>query len=231
LRKTPPEAADSCTDSFSPVAHSSHPIKLDQTFMANLPKSTRPSTHDPLSFKPPSQVSLSSQSSRLLPSSSSHDHYHNGSIDPRGNQDQLEKNGLNNSDLSLDEQSLHNINIDTRSEASTLKATQNNADNPKILYLELDALHVTLEKTVIPSWISRVPKKVGFSGNKSLKAAKCLVLCTVYIPMVLVPLWILGTHNEDRQILLETKSKLIAMTNILTSRSISAHQVDSFSSL
>ncbi|WAR58903.1 hypothetical protein PtB15_10B242 [Puccinia triticina] len=45
---------------------------------------------------------------------------------------------------------------------------------PKLLYEELEALQVAIQKVALPTSVTRVPKEFGSSGNKSLKASEWL---------------------------------------------------------
>lgn len=105
------------------------------------------------------------------------------------------------------------------------------ATGPRLLFEELEALQVAIQKTELPSSVTRVPKQFGSSGSKTLKASEWLVICCVYFPLVLVPLWTFGSNNPHREVLLQTTTRLIGITNLLSSRSISNEEINQFSHL
>jgi hypothetical protein len=105
------------------------------------------------------------------------------------------------------------------------------AVGPKMMYEELEAIQVAIQKIQLPSTVTRVPKQFGSSGNKSLKASEWLVISCVYFPLVLIPLWTFSSNNPNRQALLQSSASLIGIKNLLSARSISEKEITKFSNL
>ncbi|KNZ48731.1 hypothetical protein VP01_544g4 [Puccinia sorghi] len=113
---------------------------------------------------------------------------------------------------------VHHHNPPIKQPACDLKASVQNQRNveekksqqalwPRISQDELEAIQLAIENTAVPSTVTRVPKLVGMSGNRSLKAAEWHILFCIYFPLVLVPLC------------------LISITNLLSARSISKNEI------
>ncbi|KNZ61388.1 hypothetical protein VP01_1407g2 [Puccinia sorghi] len=90
---------------------------------------------------------------------------------------------------------------------------------PRISQDKLEAIQLAIENMAVPSTVTWVPKLVGMSGNRSLKAAEWHILFCIYFPLVLVPLWFFGPQNHHCKFLLETTASLISITNLLSASS------------
>ena len=116
-------------------------------------------------------------------------------------------------------------------------------DEPHLTKDELWMVHKAIQNTKVPSWITRVPKNVGFCSAGSLKAAEWLILYTVYYPLALIPIWIhqnrtfepqdaegkaTTKHNELK---LDSTVHLICIANILMKRQISNTEIEKLEQL
>ena len=57
-----------------------------------------------------------------------------------------------------------------------------------------------LEKTIVPSWISKPPAKFGEASAGSLTADEWRTMALVYLPLALVPLWGQGSQRPSPDI-------------------------------
>src|ERR1700729_1598357 len=57
-----------------------------------------------------------------------------------------------------------------------------------------------LEKTIVPSWISKPPLKFGEASAGSLTADEWRTMGLLYLPLALVPLWGEGSPHSSRRI-------------------------------
>src|ERR1700722_6653450 len=57
-----------------------------------------------------------------------------------------------------------------------------------------------LEKTIVPSWISKPPAKFGEASAGSLTADEWRTMALVYLPLALVPLWGQGSQHPSPDI-------------------------------
>ncbi|EGG09683.1 uncharacterized protein MELLADRAFT_103726 [Melampsora larici-populina 98AG31] len=72
-----------------------------------------------------------------------------------------------------------------------LHSTLKFSTGPTLTVHELEILHKTVCNTIVPSWLTRVPHKVGMPMCGTLKAAEWLSLYTVYMVLSLV-----AYHND-----------------------------------
>ena len=115
-------------------------------------------------------------------------------------------------------------------------------DEPGISKEELRVLHDVITHTIIPTWVSRVPKKFGMSGAGSLKASEWFILYTVYFPLAIVPYWVIGNDWQSkrikgesglthREVLRDSTLKIIEITNIIMKHQIDSSDIQKFSQL
>ncbi|KZT33096.1 hypothetical protein SISSUDRAFT_1027949 [Sistotremastrum suecicum HHB10207 ss-3] len=85
----------------------------------------------------------------------------------------------------------------------------------------LAAVWHDIDKTSLPSWITRAPARVGSSKVGKLSADQWRITCTIHLPITLIRLW--GSLNpDDRQHqLLENFLDLVQVTKLCYSRKTS----------
>ena len=76
-----------------------------------------------------------------------------------------------------------------------------------------------MANTILPSWVGRVPRKVGNHKHKKLSADQWRVLTTIHLVVTLVPLWMHkgGIFLE----LLKNVMDLVTAVRLATSRQVS----------
>ena len=81
---------------------------------------------------------------------------------------------------------------------------------------ELEVVRRTLIHTTIPSWIDRVPHKLGSASHGSLMASEWLILYKVYYMIALVPVWKKAYSECATPEEKERVSKLLESTTLLS---------------
>jgi hypothetical protein len=118
----------------------------------------------------------------------------------------------------------------------------NPTNKPRLTKEELRVLQDVIAQTTVPTWISRVPHNFGSAGAGSLKAADWLILYTVYYPLAIVPLWVIGDGGHKQKIensiavthqdvLRDSLIKLIEITNILMKHHLNSTDLANFTKL
>ena len=85
-----------------------------------------------------------------------------------------------------------------------------------------------MRDTILPSWVGRVPRKVGNRKHKKLGADQWRVLATVHLVITLVPLW--TSKGGIFQALLNNFMDLVSAVRLATSRRISEELIKAYES-
>ena len=92
---------------------------------------------------------------------------------------------------------------------------------PHMLSEEVEAVRRAIEQTSLPSWVDRLPLRLGAASAGSLKAAEWGILYTAFYPLVLLPLWQLSNENENHKVLMDNLLQVVRITHLLNHRMIS----------
>jgi hypothetical protein len=134
------------------------------------------------------------------------------------------------SDSTVDDNEFRPLS-DSDSDADSCKSDEDSAWTAVCIFnsKQLDAIHVCLAETVVPSWLERPPVNLGAKSHGKLKADQWLQLFSVFLPLILPELWTTeaGSPSNPRfTALLDNFHDLIACTNILCGYSVSPAGAD-----
>lgn len=100
---------------------------------------------------------------------------------------------------------------------------------PAVTTHELQLIHQSIRETIIPSWMTRVPRQIGMASAGSPKAAEWLALYTVFMVLSLIPYHHNTEENSSswkihRSICLATEIINLALSRVMSPDNI--HQLD-----
>ena len=88
-----------------------------------------------------------------------------------------------------------------------------------------------MERTILPSWCSPAPPRIGDKGQGKISADGWRVFCTVHVIVTLGRLWGTLPSNSRENQLFRNFCNLVAATKIASGRSITAVQAEEFRDL
>lgn len=83
-----------------------------------------------------------------------------------------------------------------------------------------------MERTILPSWLSPVPREVGAPSAGKLTADQWRTFCTVHLVVSLVPLWATYPPGDYHHGMLENFLHLVNFTNLLHRRTLTPQRID-----
>lgn len=84
-----------------------------------------------------------------------------------------------------------------------------------------------MERTVLPSWLSPVPRGVGTPKAGKLTADQWRTFCTVHLVVSLIPLWATLHPGDYRHTMLNNFLHLVNFTNLLHRRTLNPQRISS----
>lgn len=90
----------------------------------------------------------------------------------------------------------------------------------------MEAIWADMALTVLPSWVTDVPRNWGTTTRGKLSANNWRVICTVHLPITLIRLWGGGDAPADRKSKLDNFMDLARAVQIANLRSISKKEIE-----
>jgi hypothetical protein len=83
-----------------------------------------------------------------------------------------------------------------------------------------------MERTILPSWLSPVPREVGAASAGKLTADQWRTFCTVHLVVTLIPLWAALPPEDRRRDMLVNFLHLVNFTNLLHRRTMNSKRIN-----
>lgn len=123
-----------------------------------------------------------------------------------------------------------NVSHGTDASTSTIQATKQ-AKAPTITPHELSLIHTSIFDAKVPTWLTRVPSKIGMPTCGTPKAAEWLILYTVYLVFSLVPSLRGAEPQSNSHKIYHAMILEIQIINISVSRVLSENDIEDLASL
>lgn len=82
-----------------------------------------------------------------------------------------------------------------------------------------------MKRTVLPSWLSPVPREVGAPNAGKLTADQWRTFCTIHLVVSLIPLWAIYSPGDYHHDMLENFLHLVNFTNLLHRRTLNPQRI------
>ena len=82
-----------------------------------------------------------------------------------------------------------------------------------------------MERTILPSWLSPVPREVGAPSTGKLTADQWRTFCTVHLVVSLIPLWATHPPGDYHHDMLTNFLHLVNFTNLLYRRTLNPQRI------
>jgi len=83
-----------------------------------------------------------------------------------------------------------------------------------------------MERTILPSWLSPVPREVGAPSAGKLTADQWRTFCTVHLVVSLIPLWATHSPGDYHRDILVNFLHLVNFTNLLHRRTLTPQRIE-----
>lgn len=83
-----------------------------------------------------------------------------------------------------------------------------------------------MKQTILPSWLSPVPREVGTPSAGKLTADQWRTFCTVHLVVSLIPLWAAHPPGDYHHDVLANFLHLVNFTNLLHRRTLNPQRID-----
>jgi len=83
-----------------------------------------------------------------------------------------------------------------------------------------------MERTILPSWLSPVPREVGTPSAGKLTADQWRTFCTVHLVVSLIPLWATRSPGDYHRDILVNFLHLVNFTNLLHRRTLNPQRIE-----
>ncbi len=94
----------------------------------------------------------------------------------------------------------------------------------------MEAIWADMAQTILPSWVTDVPRNWGTAAQGKLSANNWRVICTVHLPITLIRHWGGGDAPVDRKSKLDNFMDLARAVQIANLRSISKKEIELYES-